>query len=141
MQTSARNQFLGTVKAITKGAVNAEVILDIGNNTEIAAIITNSSVDHLALTVGKEAYALIKANWVILSIDTHFKTSARNTLNGKIIRCTEGATNAEVVLELAGGQEVAAIITNESAKKLHLEKGTDVQALIKASHIILAVAV
>lgn len=141
MQTSARNQFLGTVKAITKGAVNAEVIVDIGNNTEIAAIITNSSVDHLALKVGGEAYALIKANWVILSIDTHFKTSARNTLTGKVTSCIEGATNAEVIIELPGGQTVTSIITNHSAQRLHVAEGQVVQALIKASHIILAVPV
>jgi molybdate transport system regulatory protein len=139
MQTSARNQFLGTVKAITKGAVNAEVILDIGNSTEIAAIITNSSVDHLDLAVGKEAYALVKAHWVILSLDTHFKTSARNTLTGTITRVVDGATNTDVTLELPGGQNVAAIITNESAQRLHLEAGKEAQALIKASHIILAV--
>lgn len=139
MQTSARNQFLGIIKAITKGAVNAEVILDIGNSTEIAAIITNSSVDHLALAVGKEAYALVKAHWVILSLDTHFKTSARNTLTGTITRVVAGATNTDVTLELPGGQNVAAIITNESAQRLHLEAGKEAQALIKASHIILAV--
>lgn len=139
MQTSARNQLQGTVKSIQKGAVNAEVILDIGNNTEIAAIITNSSVDHLGLVPGSQAYALIKAHWIILSLDTHFKTSARNTLNGKIVRCVEGATNAEVTLELNGGQTITAIITNGSAQRLHLTDGMQAQALIKASHIILAV--
>lgn len=139
MQTSARNQFLGTVKSVSKGAVNAEVILDIGRGEELAAIITNDSADHLALEPGREAYALIKAQWIILTTDD-FRTSARNRLTGTVVRCQEGAVNAEVVIELPGGKTIASIITNESVKTLGLKEGVRASALIKASHIILAVA-
>ncbi len=139
MQTSARNQFLGTVNKLTKGAVNAEVVIDIGNGAELAAIITNDSVDHLALGIGSEAYALVKAQWIILTVEQNFKTSARNSLTGTVVRCQEGAVNAEVVIELPGGKTVAAIITNESVKTLNLKEGVRATALIKASHIILAV--
>lgn len=140
MQTSARNQFLGVVKTVTKGAVNAEIILGIGNGVELAAIITNDSAEHLALEAGSEAYALIKAQWIILTVETNFKTSARNSLAGTVVRCQEGAVNAEVVIELPGGKTVAAIITNESVKTLGLKAGMRATALIKASHIILATA-
>lgn len=140
MQTSARNQFLGTVKTLTKGAVNAEVILDIGNGAELAAIITNDSAEHLALEVGTDAYALIKAQWIILAVDQNIKTSARNCLTGTVVRCQEGAVNAEVVIELPGGKTVASIITNESVHILELKVGMRASALIKASHIILAIA-
>lgn len=139
MQTSARNQFLGTVSKVTKGAVNAEVILDIGNGASLAAIITNDSADHLGLETGSEAYALVKAQWIILTVEQNFKTSARNSLIGTVVRCQEGAVNAEVVIELPGGKTVAAIITNESVKTLNLKEGVRATALIKASHIILAV--
>ncbi len=139
MQTSARNQFLGTVNKLTKGAVNAEVVIDIGNGAELAAIITNDSVDHLGLEIGSEAYALVKAQWIILTVEQNFKTSARNALTGTVVRCQEGAVNAEVVIELPGGKTVAAIITNESVKTLNLKEGVRATALIKASHIILAV--
>jgi molybdate transport system regulatory protein len=37
MKTSARNQFRGTVKFVRKGAVNADVILDLGDGLEIFA--------------------------------------------------------------------------------------------------------
>jgi len=138
MQTSARNQFLGTVKTVKTGAVNAEVVIDIGNGAELAAIITNDSVEHLGLEAGSETYALVKAQWIILTVDS-IKSSARNTLSGTIVRCQEGAVNAEVVIELPGGKTIAAIITNESVKTLGLEVGGKATALIKASHIILAV--
>ncbi len=44
-----------------------------------------------------------------------------------------------MVIELDGGKSVAAIITNESIKSLGLKEGVRACALIKASHIILAV--
>ena len=61
MKTSARNQFLGKVKGIKLGPINAEVIVDIGGGESLAAVITHDSVDHLKLEVGSEVYTLIKA--------------------------------------------------------------------------------
>ena len=141
MKTSARNEFLGRVKVVKKGAVNAEVVLDIGNGLALVAIITNESVDNLGLAPGVEAYALIKAPWVIVTAaDSPIKTSARNTLCGVVTRCQTGAVNGEVIIELESGKSIAAIITNESIESLQLKKGVRACALIKASHIILAVS-
>lgn len=140
MKTSARNEFLGTVKVLKIGAVNAEVVLDIGGGNELVATVTNESVNKLALAVGVEAYALVKAPWVIVMAgDKVFKTSARNQLCGVISRCQEGAVNGEVVIDLGSGKSVAAIVTNDSIQALGLREGAPACALIKASHIILAV--
>lgn len=140
MKTSARNEFLGRVKVVNKGAVTADVILDIGGGQDLVANITLESLDNLALTIGKEAYALIKAPWVIITAeDNQLKTSARNKLCGVVSYCQEGAVNGEVIITLDTGQSVAAIITDESIKSLGLKQGVRVCALIKASHIILAV--
>jgi molybdate transport system regulatory protein len=48
-QVSARNCIAGTVSAVTKGAVNAEVTITAPGGAQIAAIITNESVDRLGL--------------------------------------------------------------------------------------------
>jgi molybdate transport system regulatory protein len=56
-----------------------------------------------------------------------------------VSRCVEGAVNGEVVIDLPGGKSVAAIVTNESIQSLGLKVGVRACALIKASHIILAV--
>jgi molybdate transport system regulatory protein len=61
MKISARNQFLGHVTSVTRGAVNSEVILDIGGGDSLAAIITNESIHGLGLAVGVRACALITA--------------------------------------------------------------------------------
>ncbi|HNQ04525.1 MAG TPA: TOBE domain-containing protein [Thiobacillaceae bacterium] len=139
MQTSARNQFLGTIKGVKPGAVNAEVILDIGGGDELVAIITLDSLEHLGLVPGVQAFALVKAPWVILTTEDSLKTSARNRLCGTVVRCQEGAVNGEVILELPGGKTVAAIVTNDSIHSLGLGVGVRACALIKASHVILAV--
>lgn len=139
MKTSARNQFLGKIKSIKVGQINAEVVMDIGGGDTLAAVITNESVDHLGLKVGGEAYAMVKAPWVIVTTSEGIKTSARNELHGTVVRCNEGAINGEVIIELAGGKSVAAIVTNDSVKTLGLKEGVKACALIKASHVILAV--
>ena len=139
MQTSARNQFLGRVTSLNIGPINAEVVLDIGGGNDLAAVITHDSAQQLGLAVGSEAYALIKAPWVIVTTDTSLRTSARNCLSGTVVRCVQGAINSEVVIELAGGKLVAATVTNESIDELGLTEGKRASALIKASHVILAV--
>ncbi len=139
MKSSARNQYVGKVSSIKLGQINAEVILDIGGGNVLAAVITNESAEHLGLKVGSEAYAMIKAPWVIVTTSDEFKTSARNELKGTVVRCQEGAVNGEVVIELSGGKSVAAVVTNDSIKSLGLKAGVKATALIKASHVILAV--
>jgi molybdopterin-binding protein len=69
MQISARNTLKGTIKKITLGAVNAEVIIELFPEVEIVSIITNSSVERLGLAEGKVAYAIVKAPDVIIGID------------------------------------------------------------------------
>lgn len=139
MKTSARNQFAGKVKNVKVGAVNAEVVVDIGGGNTLVAVITNESVQHLGLKTGTEVHALIKAPWVIVTTSEGCRTSARNELHGTVVRCQEGAVNGEVIIELAGGKSIAAIVTNDSIESMGLKVGVKVAALIKASHIILAV--
>jgi len=68
------------------------------------------------------------------------KSSARNVLTGTVESVNHGGVNAEVNIRLPGGDQLHAIVTCESAKELELAPGREVQALIKASWIILTVA-
>jgi len=68
MKISARNVIKGKVKSITKGAVNAEVTLQVAPGVEIVSIITMASVKSLGLEKGAEAYAIIKASSVMIGI-------------------------------------------------------------------------
>ena len=64
--------------------------------------------------------------------------SARNSLKGTVKRVLPGAVNTEVIVELADGFEVVAIITKESAERLNLTVGKEVYAVIKASDVMIA---
>ncbi len=139
MKTTARNQLRGTVKSVKRGAVNGDVILDIGDGMEIFANITNESIDELGLKPGREAVAIIKASFVTLSPDREVKVSTRNRLWGAIIKTTPGAVNSEVKVELPGSRVITAVITNESLDEFDFTEGSECCALIKASHVILAV--
>ena len=137
--TSARNQFPGTVSSLLEGIVNTEVVLDIGGGASITAVITNASAKGLGLKVGGQAIALFKASWVIVSVDDGLRTSARNAFKGKVKSSAKGAVNAEAIIELPGGQTIAAIITNESHDSLGIKEGLAVTALVKSSHVIVGV--
>lgn len=69
MKISARNILKGKVVKIIKGAVNAEVIIELPGGTRLVSIITISSVENLGLTEGREAYAIIKASNVMVGVD------------------------------------------------------------------------
>lgn len=68
MQISARNQLKGTITEIKEGAVNNEVIIDVGGGNTIVSTITKESVSTLGLKVGSEATAVIKATSVMLMV-------------------------------------------------------------------------
>ena len=69
MKISARNQLKGKVSKITPGPVNAEVILTLDGGQQVAAVITNQSVNSLGLAVGKVAYAIVKASTIMIGVD------------------------------------------------------------------------
>lgn len=69
MKTSARNQIEGTVKTITHGAVNTEVVITLPGGVEVVSIITKSSAESLGLEVGKTVYAIVKASNVMVGVE------------------------------------------------------------------------
>lgn len=67
------------------------------------------------------------------------KISARNQLKGKVIKVTEGNVNTEVIISLAPGVEIAAMITRTSSDDLDIKPGKEVYAVIKASNVMIGV--
>lgn len=69
MKTSARNQFAGVVKEMTKGPVSTEVTLEVAPGIHVVAVISTRSAENLGLAVGNRGYALIKASSVVIAVD------------------------------------------------------------------------
>ena len=89
-----------------------------------------------ATLVGEIRFGVFAA--VIVGKDIHnAKVSARNVLCGTVTRVVHGPVNAEVTVDLPGGNVLTAIVTEGSANRLLLANGDHVCALVKASSVIL----
>ena len=66
MKLSARNQLEGVVCEVRKGAVTTIVKIEVRNPEIISASITNEAAEDLAIRVGMQALAVIKASDVIV---------------------------------------------------------------------------
>lgn len=69
MKLSARNVMAGTVVAVTKGATTAHVKIEVSSGFVVTASITNDAVDSLGLSVGKKAFAIVKATDVLVGVE------------------------------------------------------------------------
>jgi molybdopterin-binding protein len=57
------------VRKIDRGAVNAEVTLEVAPDISVVSIITLDAVKDLGLKEGSKAYAVIKASSVMIGVD------------------------------------------------------------------------
>lgn len=140
MKTSARNVFRCTVDRIEEGPINAEVVMRLGDDIWLTAIVTHRSVAELNLRPGTEVLALIKSSFILLTTEEEaFRASARNRLSGVVQSREDGLVNSEIAIAIGGANTLTAIITKKSADNLGLGVGDRASALVKASHILLLV--
>lgn len=62
--------------------------------------------------------------------------SARNQLKGTVKEVNLGMITPSIKIEVDDPNTITAVITKESAEKLGLKEGDDVQAIIKSTEII-----
>jgi len=67
------------------------------------------------------------------------KISARNQIAGTVKSIKKGPVSTEVVIAIAGGNEIVSSITTHSAESLKLHEGSKVYAVVKASEVMVAV--
>jgi molybdopterin-binding protein len=67
------------------------------------------------------------------------KISARNQIPGTVKMIRKGPVSTEVVIGIAGGNEVASSITTRSAESLNLKVGSKVYAIVKASDVMVGI--
>ncbi len=137
MKTSARNELKGTITEIKSGKINSEVILSIGGDATLTAVITNDSVEDMALKIGDSIYAIIKAPFVMVAKEKPSQISIRNIIKTKVTEVKNGIVNGELKLSM-GDQTLTAVITEDSVEDLDFKVGDTVYALIKSNFIILA---
>lgn len=62
--------------------------------------------------------------------------SARNVFSGTISDIKVSAVNAEVIIDVSGGDKIVSTVTIDSVKALGLEVGSNVTAYIKAPSVM-----
>ncbi|WP_367298779.1 molybdenum-dependent transcriptional regulator [Hafnia alvei] len=139
LQTSARNQFFGTVTERDHQQVQQHIsVLLADGKTLLHAAITEQSAERLALSPGKEVLVLIKAPWVKLTTDAALAHAADNNLTGKVSHIQSGSENSEVLVQLDGGVTLCSTVDNQTMAHLKLSLGKTVTAQFNADQVILA---
>lgn len=137
LQTSARNQWFGTVTARDNGQVQQHIeILLADGTTRLKAAITAQSGERLGLDEGKEVLVLLKAPWVAVTRDAERAEAADNQLQGTIQRIERGEAQCEVLMTLPDGQVLCATVALSEAHEL--EEGAVVTAYFNADRVIIA---
>jgi molybdate transport system regulatory protein len=137
-RTSARNSFFGKIKMIRRGDIQARVTLTTVSGNSVSTVITNDSLDQLALKKGRLITAEVKAPWVILlSGEKEPQCSAENRFNGIIEQINKGRINTEYTVRIADGTALCAIVSSEGAKRLTLDPGDRVWVLFNCFSVVL----
>lgn len=139
VRTSARNQFVGTVAALEDAGGMVDVRLALAGGDAIVASITPASVENMGLAVGSEAYALVKAPWVLVSPRPQRRSAARNVLAGTITDMQPpGAASTQVSLTTPNGRIVVASMANTLVAQHGLCTGHAAFASFSTESVILA---
>lgn len=133
LKTSARNQLFGVVQEINEAARNNEVVLRLHGDLLLRVQITHPSIENLALYVGKEAVALIKALWIDIVPASSSAPAGWNALPGKI----QSMENGEAAMSLPHYGRLFGMISDEDAARL--KEGDDVLAVFDSKSVILGV--
>ena len=63
--------------------------------------------------------------------------SARNQITATVTSVKLGGVMAEIMVQIAGGQELVSVITRGSAERLNLQAGDQVTVIIKSTEVML----
>jgi molybdate transport system regulatory protein len=120
---------------------NDEIQLALAGGERIVTLITSDRSLAMRLEAGRDAIVLVRASSVILTTDniSGLMLSARNLLSGTIKQLHTDLVNTEVVIALKGQDTLVAVVTSDAAKELELTVGKTVNAIFKATDVILGV--
>lgn len=129
------NRLIATITAIESNDHLALVDVLAGQDTFTAMLLeTPQSAPHLK--VGNTVAVLFKETEVSLAKNLSGQISLRNRVRATVRQIRRGDILSEVVLDHAG-QMLTSIITTRAVKRLELQEGDEVEALVKANEVSL----
>jgi molybdate transport system regulatory protein len=139
-KTSARNSFFGKIQELQRGDIQTKVTLTTISGFTVTTVITNDSLEQLALKEGRLITAEVKAPWVILQTGKEEpKCSAENRFKGVIERIKKGKVNSEYMLRIADGTTICSIVSTESVRYLGLDLHDQVWAIFNGFAVVINV--
>lgn len=138
LKTSARNNFYGKVAGLREQGINYLVHLEVTPNLELAVLITKTSADNLGLVMGNDIFAFFKAYSVQLSKNPEPADDFTNQLWGEVKEINFSREQAEVLVQLADGQILVAVMPQQKFEQLKVKLSDKVCACFPAEQIILA---
>lgn len=136
LQTSARNQFIGTIKSLSPFDTKCLVGLKFPQlDTPIFAEITEKSAQKLNLKIGHDAMMLIKAPWIQLykKLPTN-ELTPKNLVQGRVTEVTSKNQHQEVMIEV--NSELLFCASIRSTETIHI--GEQVWVHIVPEQVVLA---
>lgn len=113
IQSSARNQFFGTVTSIQQAGINCLVNIQIkGLPQALTASITTQSAVRLGLVSGRETMLMIKAPWVELYSEEPIVQ--HNLFQAQVISVSETNESKEVILAVGDIEFCATVNKNQN---------------------------
>lgn len=137
-KTSARNAFFGKITTLERGDIQSRIELLTMGGHSVTTLITNDSLERLALKKGRLVTAEVKAPWVSLQKGEKKPLStAENIFQGVISRISEGEIAGEYVIRLADGNELCAVVASAAGRSLGLREQDRVWALFSSCAVVL----
>lgn len=139
LQTSARNQFFGTLIEYDSQSIQQNIkILLTNSNTIINASLTKQSIQRLQLTAGKEVLILLKAPAIKLLPPQTVILAADNSVTGTVVDIEKDDKDSELKVKLEDGLLLCSIMSNQAIADQKIEIGNKVTAVFAANQIIVA---
>ncbi len=138
VSTSFRNKLSATVSHIQRGKHMHDITLELANTASLVASLEHARYERLKPTPGAAVLAFIDASSIMIGLPgPAMQLSARNQLKGKVLTITTGAQGADVTIALGNGVELISQVTPASLERLSIAPGAQVQAIFKASSVVL----
>lgn len=135
LTTSARNQLPATLSSIEINGLHATLTLALSGSDILRSTITAKSVENMGLTVGCDAYAIIKSSDIHVVSTPPSSDATDNILSGTIESLESSGDNIEIALRLNGGTLLIALEKQDALQ--NLEVGMIAYAIVSPLHIII----
>ena len=136
-RTSMRNHLRAVVERLESDGARdpmVRVLLGLAGGGTLASIITRESAELLGLAAGLPVLALCKATAVRVHAAEAAAPMGGNRLPGRVLRVSRGVQRDEVVVTLAGDQQLVGF----AARPNRLRAGSRADAVLDDSAVVLA---